>query len=154
MKILIDHPGGHADSRLGNQNPAIRHGQKRRQFFTDTLRQGCPPEKLDYYINANFPRDFTQAALLIAECLADYYRAGELTVTEYTGEDYTPVDHHITNFMVTKDDLQILLEELCRVQDPAHWMYNGWFRDSDRKKWLAHIRSVQQVLEEHRGDAA
>jgi uncharacterized membrane protein len=56
--------------------------------------------------------------------------------------------------MVTKDDLQILLEELCRVQDPAHWMYNGWFRDSDRKKWLAHIRSVQQVLEEHRGDAA
>ena len=137
-------------------NVAEAIGLLRRDILDEIKRanQGCPLEKLDYYINANFPRDFTQAALLIAECLADYYRAGELTVTEYTGEDYTPVDHHITNFMVTKDDLQILLEELCRVQDPAHWMYNGWFRDSDRKKWLAHIRSVQQVLEEHRGDAA
>ena len=116
--------------------------------------RGCSAEDLVFYFSENFPKNFTHGTLLIAECLADYYRAGELTVTEYTGEDYTPVDHHITNFMVTKDDLQILLEELCRVQDPAHWMYKGWFRDSDRKKWLAHIRSVQQVLEEHRGDAA
>ena len=53
--------------------------------------RGCPPEELDYYINANFPQGFTQAALLIAECLADYYRTGELIVTEYVGEKYDPV---------------------------------------------------------------
>ena len=33
-------------------------------------------------------------AILTAECLDDYYRTGELSVTEYVGEKYEPVDHH------------------------------------------------------------
>lgn len=65
----------------------------RQDILKDIKRanRGCPPEELDYYINANFPQGFTQAALLIAECLADYYRTGELIVTEYVGEKYDPV---------------------------------------------------------------
>ena len=60
----------------------------RQDIMEDIKRtnRGCPPEGLDCYINANFPRDFTHAALLIAECLADYYRTGELIVTEYVGK--------------------------------------------------------------------
>ena len=110
--------------------------------------RGCPPEKLDYYINANFPRDFTHAALLIAECLADYYRTGELTVTEYVGKNCDPVDHHIKEVTVTKDDLRLLLGELRKVQDPKHEMYQSWFKEETRQAWLKHIQSVQRTLEE------
>lgn len=110
--------------------------------------RGCSPEKLDYYINANFPRDFTYAALLIAECLADYYRTGELIVTEYVGEGYTPVDHHIKNFVVSEDDLKTLLDELRKVQDPEHELYQSWFKEETRQAWLVHIQSLQQTLQE------
>lgn len=109
---------------------------------------GLPPEKLDYYINANFPRDFTHAALLIAECLADYYRTGELTVTEYIGKNCDPVDHHIKEVTVTKDDLQLLLGELRKAQDPKHEMHQSWFKEETRQAWLKHIQSVQRTLEE------
>ncbi len=110
--------------------------------------RGCPPEKLGYYINANFPRDFAHAALLIAECLADYYRTGELTVTEYIGKNCDPVDHHIKEVTVTKDDLQLLLGELRKAQDPKHEIYQSWFKEETRQAWLKHIQSVQRTLEE------
>lgn len=96
--------------------------------------RGCPPEKLGYYINANFPRDFTHAALLIAECLADYYRTGDLIVTEYVGESYTPVDHHIKNFVVSEGDLKTLPDELRKVQDPEHELYQSWFKEETRQE--------------------
>ena len=111
--------------------------------------QSCPPEKLDFYISENFPRDFAQAALLIGECLADYYRTGELIVTEYVGKNYDPVDHHIKEFIVTPADLKILLDELQSVQDPEHELYQCWIGDDTCQRWLAHIQSVQQTLKEH-----
>ena len=111
--------------------------------------RGSSAADLVFCFSQNFPVNFTQGALLIAECLDDYYRTGELTVTEYVGEKYDPVDHHIKEFVITPDDLKILLDELQNVQDPAHWMYQGWFEVSDRERWLAHIRSVYQTLSEH-----
>lgn len=109
--------------------------------------RGASADNLIYYISENFPRLFTEGALLIAECLADYYRTGELTVTEYVGENYVPVDHHIKDFTVTKDDLKILLDELRKVQDPKHEIYQSWFEDNDRQEWLTHIRGLQQTLQ-------
>ena len=111
--------------------------------------RGCSAENLVFYFSENFPRNFTHGALLIAECLADYYRTGELIVTEYVGENYNPVDHHIKEVTVTDAELKILLDELRKVQDPAHELYQSWFEDSDREKWLAHIQSVQQSLEKN-----
>ena len=111
--------------------------------------RGCSAEDLVFYFSENFPHNFTQGALLIAECLDDYYRTGELIVTEYVGENYDPVHHHIKEFAVTEADLKILLEELQSVQAPEHWLYQSWFADSTREKWLAHIQSVQQTLQEH-----
>ena len=82
--------------------------------------RGCSAEKLVFYFSENFPQNFTHGALLVAECLADYYRTGELIVTEYVGKNYDPVDHHIKEFIVTPADLKILLDELQSVQDPEH----------------------------------
>jgi len=111
--------------------------------------RGCSAEDLVFYFGINFPQNFTHGALLIAECLADYYRTGELTVTEYVGEKYDPVDHHIKEFVVTPADLKILLDELQSVQNPKHELYQSWFEDSDREKWLTYIRSIYQTLKTH-----
>ena len=111
--------------------------------------RGCSAETLVFYFGISFPQNFTHGALLIAECLADYYRTGELIVTEYVGENYAPVDHHIKEIAVTNAELEILLGELRKVQNPEHDLYQSWFEDSDREKWLAHIQSVQQTLNEH-----
>ena len=111
--------------------------------------RGCSAEDLVFYFSENFPQKFTHGALLIAECLADYYRTGELIVTEYVGKNYDPINHPIKEFVVTPSDLKILLDELQSVQKPEHTMYQSWFEDSDCQEWLAHIQSVQQALKEH-----
>jgi len=83
--------------------------------------RGCSAAEQVLYFSENFPVNFTQEALLIAECLADYYRTGEPTATGYSGKNYDPVDHHIKDFTVTKDDLKILLGELQSVRNPKHF---------------------------------
>ena len=111
--------------------------------------RGCSAEDFVFYFSENFPSNFTQGALLIAECLTDYYRTGELVVFDYVGENYTPIEYHIKEFVVTKNDLHLLLEELQIVQDPDHWLYRSWIRDETRREWLDHIQSVCQTLKEH-----
>lgn len=111
--------------------------------------RGCSAEDLIFLISANFPRYFTHGAILIAECLADYYRTGELTVTEYVSEKYDPVDHRIKEIVVTPADLKILLDEPQSVQDPAHELYQCWVDDDTRQRWLAHVQSVCQTLQVH-----
>lgn len=148
LGTIVDAQLKQADFSAFNVTQAI---ELLRQDILEEIRRanrGCPPGKLDFYINENFPRDFAQAALLIGECLTDYYRTGELTVTEYVGENYNPVDHRIKEVVVTKDDVSFLLDELRKMQIPGHELYQSWIRDSDRKKWLAHIQAVQQTLQE------
>ena len=111
--------------------------------------RGCSATDLVFYFSENFPHKFTQGALLIAECLADYYRTEELVVYDYVGENYDPVEHRIREFVVTKADLQLLLEELQSVQNPEHWLYQSWFREQTCREWLDHIQSVCQTLKEH-----
>ena len=38
--------------------------------------RGCSASEMVFYFSENFPRNFTQRALLIAECLADYFCTG------------------------------------------------------------------------------
>ena len=108
--------------------------------------RGCSAADLVFYFSENFPHNFTQGALLIAECLADYYRTGELVVYDYVGENYDPVEHRIREFVVTKADLQLLLEELQSIQNSEHWLYQSWFREETRREWLNHIQSVYDRL--------
>ena len=109
-----------------------------------------PPSKItDFYISETLMHDFINAALLVAECLYDYYQTGELVVYDYIGENYDPVEYHIKNFIVTKADLQPLLAELENAQPPEHWKYQGWAGEEIIQRWLAHIRIIQQTLKEH-----
>lgn len=110
---------------------------------------GSSAVELVFYFSECFSQNFTHGVLLLAECLADYYRTGELIVTEYVGKNCDPVDHHIKEFVVTPADLKILLDELQSVQNPEHELYQCWIDDDTRQRWLAHIRSVQQTLKEH-----
>ena len=111
--------------------------------------RGCSALDMVFYFSENFPNRFTQGALLIAECLDDYYRTGELVVYDYIGENYDPVEHRIKEFVITENDLQLLLEELQSVQDPEHEEYKSWRDDETRNKWLCHIQRVYQTLKEH-----
>ena len=111
--------------------------------------RGCPAKTLVHFFGISFPQKFTHGALLIAECLADYYRTGELVITEYVGKNYDPVDHRIKEFIVTEADLMILLDELQSVQDLEHEYYQSWFSEDIRQKWLTHIQAVYQTLSEH-----
>ena len=111
--------------------------------------RGCSAADLVLFFSERFPYNFTQGALLVAECLADYYRTGELVVYDYVGENYDPVEHRIKEFVVTKAELQLLLEELQSVQNPEHWLYQSWLREETRREWLDHIQSVCQTLNEH-----
>ena len=108
--------------------------------------RGCSAEELISRISTNFRRYFTHGAFLIAECLADYYRTGELTVTEYVGERCDLVDHHIKEVVVTPADLKILLDELLSVQNPEHELYQSWFEDSVREKWLAQMEPLTLLI--------
>lgn len=110
---------------------------------------GCSAEVLSFYISTNFPRNFTLAALLIAECLADYYRAGELIVYEYDRKTCELSERSVRKVSVTESDFKTLLRELQNVQNPRHWLYQSWFREETRRVWLEHIQSIFQTLSEH-----
>ena len=62
--------------------------------------RGCNADDFVFYFSENFPKYFTQGALLIAECLADYYRTGELLVYEHVDKNSDLVEHRIRAFEV------------------------------------------------------
>ena len=115
----------------------------------EQYKQKLPSKITDFYISETLMHDFINAALLVAECLYDYYQTGELVVYDYIGENYDPVEYHIKNFIVTGNDLPPLLAELESVQSPEHWKYQGWASEQILRQWLEHIQSVQQSLEKN-----
>ena len=124
-----------------------------RQNIMDEIKQcnrGCSQKELDCCIEISFPRDFIQAALLIAECLGEYYHTGDLVVYEYIEKACEFQERHVNQILATDEALSILLEEVRRVQDPDHEMYQSWVREETRQEWLAHIRALQEILEAHR----
>ena len=124
-----------------------------RQHILDAIikcNRGCAQEELDSYIEFNYPRDFTKAALLVAECLGEYYTTGEVVVDEHLGKAGGLQERHIKKASVTDETLAVLLREVQRVQNPNHEMYQGWIQDETRQEWLAYIRALQGILEAHR----
>ncbi len=115
----------------------------------EQYKQKPPSKTTDFYISNSLMHNFTNAAILVAECLYDYYQTGELVVYDYVGELYDPIEYHIKNLVVTGNDLLPLLAELESVQSPEHWKYQGWASEEILRQWLKHIQSVQQTLKEH-----
>ena len=60
----------------------------------EQYRQKPPSKITDFYISETLMHNFTNAAILVAECLYDYYQTGELVVYDYIGENYDPVEYH------------------------------------------------------------
>jgi len=76
-----------------------------KEDIMEEIRQanrGCSAKQLVHFFGMTFPVRFTQGALLVAECLADYCRTGELVVTEYVGEKCEPVERHIKASLETR----------------------------------------------------
>ena len=96
----------------------------------EQYRQKPPSKITDFYISETLMHNFTTAAILVAECLYDYYQTGELVVYDYIGENYDPVEYHIKNFIVTEADLQPLLAELEKFKPRII----GSIRDGPAKK--------------------
>ena len=80
--------------------------------------RGCSAEKLVFYFSENFPQNFTHGALLIVECLADYYCTGEPIVTEYVGNSRNPIDHYIREFVVSPGQSQNPFGRAAKRSEP------------------------------------
>ena len=124
-----------------------------RQYILEEIKncnRECSQKELAFYTELNFPRKFTQATLLIAECLGEYYHTGDLVVYEYIEKACELQERHVKQTFVADETLPVLLEEIRRVQDPNHEIYQSWIREETRQEWLAHIRALQETLEAHR----
>lgn len=149
LSIVVGEQLRKIDFTVFNIAEAIKLLNEDTQNEIAEYRRKPPSRTTEFYIDEILMHNFTHAAILIAECLAEYYRTGELIVYDYVGETYDPVERHIREFVVTEGDLKHLLEELQSVQDPEHWLYCSWRGDETRKQWLEHIQSVYQTLKEH-----
>ena len=78
----------------------------------ELANRGCSPEALKSYIEESYPCEFTHAALLLAECIGDYYRSGELIVNEYIRESNQLKERAVKKFVISSDDLQVLLNSV------------------------------------------
>lgn len=111
--------------------------------------RGCSPKQLEEFTAEMFPDRFSQAAQLIAECTEDFWRNGELVVNQYLRDKQEFIERHVPEIMATEASIQTLLDELSKVQDPNHAIYQSWFKDSDREAWLAHTKELSQTLKEN-----
>ncbi len=83
-----------------------------RQHILEEIKhcnRGCSQAELGGYIAIHLPRDFPRAALLIAECLGEFYHTGELVVYEYIGKTCEPQERHIRQALVTGKTTSVLL---------------------------------------------
>ena len=146
LGIIVAEQLRKVDFATFNVAEAVKLLNEDTQNEIEQYRQKPPSEITEFYINESLMHNFTHAAVLVAECLAEYYQTGELIVYDYVGENYDPVKHHIKDFIVTSADLQSLLEVLQSVQNPEHWRYQCWVDDETCQSWLTHIQYVYQTL--------
>lgn len=125
-----------------------------RQKILDEIKKanrGCSPEDLDFYIELNFQRDFEQAVLLVAECLADYYEHGELVVYDFSSRNNRQSERHIKEIVVTDEDLRLLLTEMRKALSPESDLFESWEESEHFDEWQAYVRALCQTLEQQLG---
>lgn len=110
--------------------------------------RGCPEDLMEYFIEANFPYKYDTAALLIAECLTDYFSSGELILDIYE-KNNAPYQKKITEFIYTGDDVKGLLDDLKALLDPERETFQLWKESRSFQNWQEHIASLRHVLESH-----
>lgn len=113
--------------------------------------RGGTQEELDFYIELNFQRDFEQAVLLVAECLTDYYEHGELVVHDFSQKNEGQSERHIREFIVTDEDLRLLLTEARNALSPESELRKSWEESEHFEEWQAYVNVICRILEQHSG---
>jgi hypothetical protein len=86
------------------------------------VNRGASEKAMLGYIEFNFPGQYDQAVILIAEQLADYFEGGHIDIEVYErGKE--PTIKAITNVIYTSEDLSSLLADLQSVLDPSSSQY-------------------------------
>lgn len=104
-------------------------------------------ERIQEYIDANFPHEYNTVILLVSECLTEYHLKGKITLYDYEVE----TDREIFKFIYTDDVLDELFEKLHEMLDPEHWLYKAWFEDETREEWLSHMKEMCDSLSSLKG---
>lgn len=78
--------------------------------------KGCPDADMDFYIEANFPNDYGQAAVLISECLSDFLRSGKLLLEVYNRETKEFERKEIRKVIFTNEDLKQLSNVFGKIE--------------------------------------
>lgn len=92
---------------------------------------------------------YDPAYLLIADCVAEFYRTGSLAVDDYDRETDEPIPKVIREMHITQRELRLLITKLTRIQAPDRPLYEMWGTDEKREKWLAYIQSLREELQKY-----
>ena len=92
---------------------------------------------------------YDPAYLLIADCVAEFYRTGVLAVDDHDRETDKFIPKVIHEMHITQWNLHQLVAKLEKMQDPVRPICEGWMSDEIRKKWLEYINELQKELQKH-----
>ena len=104
--------------------------------------RGCSEEDMEECIGSNFPIDYSYAVLLVAECLAEYFKKGKYFIHDYEANE----QKKISEFIFTADDLHALAAELRKILDPKHSVYKMWESSALFREWRTHINKLCRTL--------
>lgn len=110
--------------------------------------RGCSEKLMDYFIKATFPYRYDIAALLIAECLTDYFTNGELVLDIYE-RNTASYQRKVSEFLYTSDDLRWLLDDLKALFDPERDTFQSWEDSPSFPEWREHVTSLCNILKKH-----
>ena len=103
---------------------------------------GWESEYIDFFYNYTYPYKFAHAVIIVAECIEEYRRNGKYFV--YSSD--TGRRRGIKEFIITREDLEMLRTELQALLDPKHCYYESWERSDSFDEWKAHIQMLYDVL--------
>jgi len=118
-----------------------------KNHIIDVIRRENEPhvknkERVQEYIDANLPVEYTTVVLLLAECLTEYHQNGEFIIHDYEAN----TDRKITKFIYTSITIDELLKNLHEMLNPEHWLYQSWFEDNTREEWKSHMKTMCDSL--------
>ena len=105
--------------------------------------EGWDSEYIDFFYDNTYRRNFANAVKFIAECIEEYRCNGKYDIYDSKTDEY----HQVTDFIITRKDLETLRSELQSTLEPDHILYDAWNQDSETlSEWLAHTQSLCEML--------
>jgi hypothetical protein len=109
---------------------------------------GWEAHYIDFFYAYTLPYDFAHAAILVAECFAEYRQKGKYSIYDYEAEK----NRRVAEFIFTDADLKFLRAELQSVLNPEHSLYESWKDSESFDEWRAHIQTLCDTLSQAVGE--